>query len=133
MVNHGAPLAVGHVIRYDIYNDLRGVDPVSVEIVGGYSMTAARALTPIHPGAHLAQSRRGVVAPANPITGTLNAQRPNHFFGVDLELRLTRRAKYALRVSERKHHPALRKLSTMSDRKPSGRPRSGLFAPVEAS
>ncbi len=109
--------------------------------------------TPTHPGAHLAERLaelnisaaelgRRLAVPTNRITGILNGQRGitgdtalrlGHYFGTSPELWLNLQTVYELRVAERKLGAALRKLPTLSNRKPSTYTRSGLGAPEEAS
>jgi addiction module HigA family antidote len=109
--------------------------------------------TPTHPGAHLAQRLaelnmsaaelgRRLAVPTNRITGILNGQRGitgdtalrlGHFFGTPAEHWLNLQTGYELGVAERKLGAGLRKLPTLSNRKPSRGTSVGLATPEEAS
>jgi len=108
---------------------------------------------PTHPGAHLAERLaelnmsaaelgRRLAVPTNRITGILNGQRGitgdtalrlGHFFGMPAEHWLNLQTVYELGVAERKLGAALRKLPTLSNRKPSGGTSFGLATQEEAS
>lgn len=95
--------------------------PANVEIVD-YHQEDAVAVTPIHPGEHLAEElralgmsaaelARNLGVPTNRITGILNGQRGitgdtalrlAHFFGTSAELWLNLQSLYELRVAQRK-------------------------------
>jgi addiction module HigA family antidote len=109
--------------------------------------------TQTHPGAHLAERLaelnmsaaelgRRLAVPTNRITGILNGQRGitgdtalrlGHFFGTSPDLWLNLQTVYELGVAERKLGAALRKLPTLSNRKPSRGKSFGLATQEEAS
>jgi len=91
------------------------------------------ALTPIHPGEHLAEElkelgmsaaelARSLDVPTNRVTGILNGQRAitgnmalrlAHFFGTTAEFWLNLQSLYELRVAQRKIGKAIKRLPTL--------------------
>ena len=96
------------------------------------------ALTPIHPGEHLAEElkalgmsaaalARQMKVPTNRITEIVNGQRAitgdtalrlAHFFGTSAEFWLNLQSLYELRIAERKAGRAIKALPSLKDRVP---------------